>query len=123
MNSPDFQILHLADRLTPSETGKQSSTLLHNDEQAKVILFAFPPDEGLAEHVAPWSAIIQMISGEAEITVANENVSACAGTWIRMEPNVPHSILAKTPTLMLLTLLKSSNEPDVVQIIPQNTAL
>jgi len=105
MSHSEYQIRQLANELQPPESGKQS-IVLTDDDNAKVVLFAFAAGDGLKEHVAPLPAIIQIINGEAELTVGEEAVAGKPGTWIRMAPKTPHSIKAKTPLVMLLTLLK-----------------
>jgi len=106
MSHPDnFQIRQLLDELQPPESGKQSIVLL-DDANTKVVLFAFAAGGGLTEHVAPLPAIIQIIKGEAELTVGNESVAGKPGTWIQMVAKTPHSIKAESPVVMLLTLLK-----------------
>lgn len=101
-----YRIRQLADELQPPESGKQT-IVLADDANAKVVLFAFAAGAGLAEHVAPLPAIIQIIKGEAALTVGNESVAGKPGTWIRMAAKTPHSINAESPAVMLLTLLKS----------------
>lgn len=105
MSELDYQVRQLIDESSPPESGKHSTIIL-DDDRAKVILFSFASGSGLAEHVAPLTAIIQMINGEADLTVGDESVAGKAGTWIRMKPKTQHSIQAKTPVTMLLTLLK-----------------
>jgi len=105
MTTRSYQIRQLADELTPLESGKQS-VVLADDDKAKVILFTFAAGSGLAEHVAPLPAIIQVVQGEATLTVENETVNGKPGIWIQMAPRTPHSVLAETPLVMLLTLLK-----------------
>ncbi|WP_437193306.1 cupin domain-containing protein [Planctomicrobium sp. SH527] len=105
MTTTNYQIRQLSDELSPPESGKQS-VVLGDDENAKVILFAFAAGSGLAEHVAPLPAIIQIIQGEATLAVGNESVNGKPGTWIQMAPKTPHSIHAESPLIMLLTLLK-----------------
>ena len=100
-----FQIRQLADELQPPESGKQSIVLL-DDDNTKVVLFAFGVGIGLTEHVAPFPAIIQIIKGEAALTVGSESFAEKPGTWIQMAPKTPHSIKAESPVVMLLTLLK-----------------
>ena len=107
MNDHGFQIRQLMDEIQSPESGKQSIVIL-DDANTKVVLFAFAAGSGLAEHVAPLPAIIQIIKGEATLTVGNESVAGKAGTWIQMAAKTPHSIEAETPVLMLLTLLKGS---------------
>jgi quercetin dioxygenase-like cupin family protein len=69
-------------------------------------LFAFAAGSGLTEHIAPFPAMIQIITGEAALTVGNESVPGKPGTWVQMTAETPHRITAKSPVVMLLTLLK-----------------
>lgn len=100
-----YQIRQLADELQPPESGRQSIVLADNDN-AKVVMFAFAAGDGLNEHVAPLPVIIQIINGEAELTVGEELVKGKPGTWIQMSAKTPHSIKAQSQLVMLLTLLK-----------------
>jgi len=100
-----YHIRQLADELQPPESGKQS-IVLTDDDNAKVVLFAFAAGDGLKEHVAPLPAIIQIIKGQAELTVGEEALAGKPGTWIQMAAQTPHSVKAKTPLVMLLTLMK-----------------
>jgi quercetin dioxygenase-like cupin family protein len=102
MIEQQFQICQLADDLQPPESGKQS-IVLTDDNNTKVLLFAFAAGDGLKEQVAPLPAIIQIIKGEAELTVGEEAVAGKPGTWIHMAAKTPHSIKATTPLVMLLT--------------------
>jgi len=108
MSDQMFQIRQLADELQPPESGKQSIVLL-DDANTKVVLFAFAAGGGLTEHVAPFPAIIQIIKGEAALTVGEESVAGKPGTWIQMAAKTPHSVKAESPVVMLLTLLKSAS--------------
>ena len=105
MTDPRFCIRQLSQELPVPLSGKQSKLML-DDDRSKVILFAFAVGAGLAEHVAPLPATIQIISGEASMTVGDEAVTGRAGTWIEMAAKTPHSIEATTPLIMLLTLRK-----------------
>jgi quercetin dioxygenase-like cupin family protein len=88
--------------------GTMSRTLLQ-DERTKVVLFNFCAGQELSEHTAATPAIMHFLAGEAEVTLGPDAVTATAGTWIHMPPQLPHSIRANTPVVMLLTLLKPSN--------------
>ena len=106
MSRPEnYQIRQLMDEIQPPESGKQNIVLL-DDTNTKVVLFAFAAGSGLTEHVAPFPAIIEIIEGEAALTVGNESVAGKMGTWIQMAAKTPHSIQAESPVVMLLTLLK-----------------
>lgn len=103
--SDSFQIRQLGNELHPPQSGKKN-VVLTDDDNTKVVLFAFAAGDGLKEHVAPLPAIIQIINGEAELTVGEESVAGKSGTWIHMAAKTPHSIKAQSPLVMLLTLLK-----------------
>jgi len=105
MNQSQYLVKQLADELTIPESGKQS-VVLNDNSKTKVILFSFAAGGGLAEHVAPFNATIQIISGMATLTVVDEVVDGKPGTWIQMVAKTPHSIQAETSVVMLLTLVK-----------------
>lgn len=82
------------------------SRTIHNDEHVKVTLFGFAPGQELSEHSASNPAILEIIEGEAEITLGTELHSAEAGTMIFMPARLEHSLIAETEVAMLLYLLK-----------------
>jgi quercetin dioxygenase-like cupin family protein len=81
------------------------SRTVFQDQSIKTILFVFQPGQELSEHTAAVPAILHFLEGEADLTLGDEHKSARKGTWVHMQPNLPHSILAKSRTLMLLTML------------------
>lgn len=97
----------LATAIQMPEVGTLSLTL-QQDEHTKLVLFAFSKGQELSEHTAAVPAMIQQITGEAQWKLGDEIVEAKAGTLSHMPANLPHSILATTPCVMLLTLLKSA---------------
>ena len=101
-------IQNLCEELAVPHTGHLNRTL-QNDESAKIILFSFAAGDGLAQHRAPMPAVIQILRGEAVLTLGTETRDAVAGFWVSMPPDLIHSIQAKTPVIMLLTLFKLSN--------------
>lgn len=105
MAEPTFFVRQLVDEIEPPVSGRQS-TVLAEDARMKVMLFVFAPGAGLPEHTAPFPAVIQIIKGEASLTVGEESVEGRLGTWIQMAKGTPHSIAAKTSVVLLLTLLK-----------------
>ena len=105
MNQSEYQIKQLADILPIPAEDKQS-VVLTDTPKTKVMLFSFAAGGGLAEHVAPFDATIQIISGTAILTVGDESVEGKPGTWIQMAVKTPHSVKVETPVVMLLTLVK-----------------
>ena len=81
-----------------------SRTFYEND-QLKAILFGFAPGQELSEHTASKPAILHFLSGKANVTLGAEKMTLESGAWMYMEPNLPHSVLAKEKVVMLLLLL------------------
>lgn len=98
-------IADLGAEVTVPEDGIVSRTL-YQDDNLKAIAFGFAPGQELSEHTATMPGIMHFISGNAAITVGNTPGNAGPGTWVAMKPNVPHSVLAKEDTVMLLLLIK-----------------
>jgi quercetin dioxygenase-like cupin family protein len=82
------------------------SRTFYNDDQMKAILFGFAAGQELSEHTSTQTAILHFIQGEADLTLGIDKMTARAGTWVYMPPQLPHSILAKTPVLMVLLMIK-----------------
>jgi len=99
-------IADLAKEVDVPANGILSRTLFNN-ERIKAVVFAFDKDQELSEHTASMPALLQFVSGEAELTLGSEPRGAEAGTFVYMQPELPHSVKAKTPVVMLLVLLKN----------------
>lgn len=82
------------------------SKLLSKKETGNVTLFAFDKNQGLSEHTAPFDAIIQLLDGEAEVTINKEKFILSKEDMIIMPANIPHSIYASSAFKMLLTMIK-----------------
>jgi quercetin dioxygenase-like cupin family protein len=86
--------------------GSIVSRVIAKGERLDVTLFGFADGQELTEHSSPYRAIIQVLVGQAQITLGKDTLSAEAGAWINMPPNLPHSLKATSPFVMLLTLIK-----------------
>ncbi len=72
----------------------------------KVVLFGFAPGQALSEHTASQPATLTFLQGQAALTLGEETMDAQPGTWVYMPAHLPHSVLAKSPVVMLLLLLR-----------------
>jgi len=50
--------------------------------------------------------VLQVIKGQAQVTLADDVIEADAGFWVHMPAQLRHRIQAKTPLILLLLLLK-----------------
>jgi quercetin dioxygenase-like cupin family protein len=83
------------------------SRTFYSDERVKAIIFGFAPGQELSEHTASQPAILYFAQGEADLMLGDETRKAQAGTWVHMPAHLSHSIVAKTPLVMLLLLMQS----------------
>jgi quercetin dioxygenase-like cupin family protein len=72
-----------------------------------ITLFAFDQNQGLSEHTAPYDALVQILEGEAEITISGKPIKLKQGEATIMPANKPHALTAKTKLKMLLTMIRS----------------
>jgi quercetin dioxygenase-like cupin family protein len=68
--------------------------------------FAFDEGQRLSEHTAPFDALVNILDGEAEITIAGQPFSVKADEMIIMPANQPHAVKAVKRFKMLLTMIK-----------------
>jgi quercetin dioxygenase-like cupin family protein len=93
--------------LVAYQPGSVVSRTLVQKPTGTVTLFAFDAGQGLSEHTAPFDALVHILDGEADITIAGKSVHARAGEMVLMPANQPHALLATTRFKMLLTMLRS----------------
>ncbi|GIV21592.1 MAG: cupin [Armatimonadota bacterium] len=105
MDKPYLYLTELEQQVEIPRDGILSRTL-YQDEHVKVVLFGFDTGQDLSEHTASMPALLHFVQGEADLTLGAERHTATAGTWVYMTPNLPHSVVAKTPVVMLLVLLR-----------------
>lgn len=84
------------------------SRTIHSDDRVKVVLFGFAAGQELSEHTASMPAMLYFVSGEADLTLGDENFKVQTGSLVQMSANLSHSVHAKTPTTMLLLLLRNN---------------
>lgn len=96
---------NLAAEVEPPVDGTLSRAV-YQDDRMKVVLFGFAAGQELSEHTAAMPATMHFLQGEADVTVGTDEISATTGTWIHMMAHLPHSIRARSPVVMLLTMLK-----------------
>ena len=78
-----------------------------DDDKLRVVLFTFSAGQRLSEHTASTTALMHFLSGDATVTLGADTITAEAGTWVRMDPGLAHSIVATSPVVMLLVLMKA----------------
>jgi quercetin dioxygenase-like cupin family protein len=83
------------------------SKMLINKDAGSVTLFGFDEKQKLSEHTAPFDALVQVLDGEAEISISSKKYSLKQGDFIIMPANKPHAVYAIKKFKMMLTMIKS----------------
>ena len=91
--------------LNAYQDGSVVSRMLVNKPAGTITLFAFDAGEGLSEHTAPYDAIVTIIDGEAEITIAGREFHLRKGQMIIMPAHVPHAVRAVQRFRMMLVMI------------------
>ena len=105
METPPAQTLNLLD-LVAYQPGAVVSRVILKQKSGNVSLFAFAAGQELSEHTAPFAALVQVLEGTVDITIAGQVHPTQAGEIILMPAHQPHALKAQTPMKMVLTMLR-----------------
>ena len=83
------------------------SRALVSGKAGSVTLFAFDRGQQLSEHTAPFDALVQVLDGEAQLTIGEKLVRARAGQMVLMPAGVPHAVKAPERFKMLLIMIRN----------------
>lgn len=102
---PAAQPIRLGELVAYAPGAVVSRTLVQRGK-GTITLFSFSEGQGLSEHTAPFDAFVQILDGEASITIGGKVVVAKAGETVLMPADVPHALDAVKNFKMLLTMIR-----------------
>jgi len=91
--------------LVQYQDGQVVSRTFSQGKALSLTLFAFDKGEQISSHASKGDAMVQMLDGEAKITIGDQDFDAKAGDVIVMPANVPHALLATTRFKMVLNVI------------------
>ncbi len=94
-----------ADEIEIPTDGILSKTY-YEDDHVKVVVFGFSEGQELSEHTASRPAILQVVRGQAKMTLGDSEITVGEGGWVYLCPKQPHAIVAQTPMALMLVLTK-----------------
>jgi quercetin dioxygenase-like cupin family protein len=100
------QVAGLID-LVDYQTGSIVSRTIIDKPTGTLTLFSFDKGQGLSEHTAPFDAMVYVIDGEAEVTIAGKPLLVKKGEMVIMPANQPHALRAVSRFKMMLVMIKS----------------
>ena len=104
--APQSQVLALIEMAGYQEAAVVSRQITKTDG-GNVTLFAFDKDQGLSEHTAPFDALVQILEGQAQVTISGKLFELKTGDAIIMPANEPHALKAVQKFKMLLTMIRA----------------
>ncbi|MDP3916242.1 MAG: cupin domain-containing protein [Bacteroidota bacterium] len=99
------KVLNLEEMVEYSSGGVISKQVLKNPS-GNITMFSFDKGQGLTEHTAPFDAVVQVLDGEAQITIGGNPNLVKKGETIIMPANVSHALQAVEQFKTLLTMIK-----------------
>ena len=93
-------------KLVDYQDGAVVSKTVIKKATGTVTLFAFAKGEGLSTHSAPFDALVQILDGEAMITISGRSTRVKKGEMIIMPANKPHALKAVRPFKMMLVMVR-----------------
>lgn len=72
-----------------------------------ITLFAFDRGQELSEHTAPFDAMVYLIDGRADISIAGKPFLVKSGEMILLPANIPHALKASERFKMMLIMIRS----------------
>lgn len=103
------QALNLKE-LISYQQGQVVSMTVAQIPAVNITLFSLDEGEGISTHTTSGDAMVQILDGEAEITIGEKTLTVKAGETVIMPSDIPHSLEARKPFKMLLTVIKKPKE-------------
>ena len=99
-----MKILSLAEALkVPLEL---EGYIMHSSPSLEVIHLCLKPGQDIPQHANPFDALVQVMSGNAEIVINGKPNQLAAGQSIIMPANISHAVNANERFIMLLTMIR-----------------
>lgn len=99
--------VHNIAEMVAYQDGAVVSRTILDRKTGTLTLFAFDKGQGLSEHTAPFDALVQVLDGEAGVTISGYEHRVVAGEMIVIPANKAHSLHAVAAFKMMLVMIRS----------------
>lgn len=99
------EVQSLANQIQPA-ADKVQFKHIYSTDNGGVVLVAFKAGQRLDTHTAPAELMVNVLEGEIEFTVLDKAHTISAGEFLLVGADVPHSVVAKADTKMMLVKVK-----------------
>jgi quercetin dioxygenase-like cupin family protein len=104
--APKAEILQLV-QMAEYQDDSVVSRQITKAEAGNITLFAFDTGQELSEHTAPFDALVQILDGEAQVSIAGRSFHLKSGQAIILPANQTHALKADKKFKMLLTMIRA----------------
>lgn len=108
MKNIEFSAALNLKELVGYQEGQVISRTLAQLPWVNITLFALYKGEGISTHTTSGDAMVQILDGEAEITIGDKVLTVKSGETVIMPSDVPHALEAREGFKMLLTVVKKA---------------
>ena len=105
MTNPPPEVSQLKDMIEYQKNSVVSKEIIKK-KTGTITLFAFDVGQGLSEHTAPFDTLVQVLEGEAKVTISGNPFVLKKDESIMMPARKPHALHATKKFKMLLTMVK-----------------
>ncbi len=92
-------------RDVPIPGGGRKTSVVVDEPGLRVVHFALDTGQGLTEHHAPKSAVVQALTGAIDFTLEGESRTLLPGDVVVMAPGATHALVAREPSRFALSLI------------------
>jgi quercetin dioxygenase-like cupin family protein len=110
MKNIEFSKAHNLKELISYQQGQVVSMTIAQIPVVNITLFSLDEGEGISTHTTAGDAMVQILDGEAEITIGDDVLTVKEGETVIMPSDIPHSLEARKRFKMLLTVIKKPKE-------------
>lgn len=77
---------------------------IFREQTGSIALFILDKEQGLIEHAASSDALVYVLEGDIEFTIAKQNYMLKEGEFLKLPAGIPHSLSAIVKAKMLLII-------------------
>jgi quercetin dioxygenase-like cupin family protein len=104
-NINSAEVYGLAD-LVGYQAGSVVSREIIQKPTGTITVFAFDAGQGLSEHKAPFDALVYILDGKAQVTIAGQSYEVAKGEMIILPVDVVHALKAVEQFKMALIMIR-----------------
>jgi quercetin dioxygenase-like cupin family protein len=92
-------------RLAPAHANRPAMSVIHDTEDARLVMFRIAPSQAVAVHKSPSTVILTVLAGSGLLTGGAGDQEITTGDVVTVEPSEPHGMRAVTEELVIMATI------------------